>query len=191
MMNKKRRIHCTKNKVFHYGFIQWMWPSPQETADLVTFTEEILNRKLHFLNSDNRTITCLQIVLTSDIQNRCSEKIHKAHKKILVFEYFFNKIVSWRPAILLISLICLLKRREKCSCFLVNFAKFSQQAFNRTHLVCLSRRISHLWIGANNIKVNLTRYIFCKNRSHFYSETRRNFEQVATNWLIEELSVAS
>ena len=127
----------------------------------------------------------------SDIQNRCSEKIHKAHKKILVFEYFFNKIVSWRPAILLISLICLLKRREKCSCFLVNFAKFSQQAFNRTHLVCLSRRISHLWIGANNIKVNLTRYIFCKNRSHFYSETRRNFEQVATNWLIDELSVAS
>ena len=25
-----------------------MWPNPQETADLVTFTEEILNRKLHF-----------------------------------------------------------------------------------------------------------------------------------------------
>ena len=25
-----------------------MWPNPQETADLVTFTEEILNGKLHF-----------------------------------------------------------------------------------------------------------------------------------------------
>ena len=25
-----------------------MWPTPQETADLVTFTEEILNGKLHF-----------------------------------------------------------------------------------------------------------------------------------------------
>ena len=25
-----------------------MWPNPQETADLVTFTEEILNEKLHF-----------------------------------------------------------------------------------------------------------------------------------------------
>ena len=25
-----------------------MWPNPQETADLFTFTEEILNRKLHF-----------------------------------------------------------------------------------------------------------------------------------------------
>ena len=26
-----------------------MWPNPQETADLVTFTEVILNGKLHFL----------------------------------------------------------------------------------------------------------------------------------------------
>ena len=25
-----------------------MWPNPQGTADLVTFTEEILNEKLHF-----------------------------------------------------------------------------------------------------------------------------------------------
>ena len=25
-----------------------MWPNPQETADLVTFTEEILNGKHHF-----------------------------------------------------------------------------------------------------------------------------------------------
>ena len=28
-----------------------MWPNPQETADLVTFTEGILNGKLHFLCS--------------------------------------------------------------------------------------------------------------------------------------------
>ena len=26
-----------------------MWPNPQETADLVTFTEETLNGKRHFL----------------------------------------------------------------------------------------------------------------------------------------------
>ena len=25
-----------------------MWPNPQETADLIKFTEQILNRKLHF-----------------------------------------------------------------------------------------------------------------------------------------------
>ena len=29
-----------------------MWPNPQETGDLVTFTEEILNGKLHFLWSE-------------------------------------------------------------------------------------------------------------------------------------------
>ena len=29
-----------------------MLTNPQETADLVTFTEEILNGKLHFLCSD-------------------------------------------------------------------------------------------------------------------------------------------
>ena len=31
-----------------------MWPNPQETADLVTFTEEILNEKLRFLFSVSR-----------------------------------------------------------------------------------------------------------------------------------------
>ena len=29
-----------------------MWPNPPETTDLVTFTEEFLNGKLHFLCSD-------------------------------------------------------------------------------------------------------------------------------------------
>ena len=28
-----------------------MWPNPQETVDLVTFTEEFVNGKLHFLCS--------------------------------------------------------------------------------------------------------------------------------------------
>ena len=28
-----------------------MWPKPQETVDLVKFTEEIINGKLHFLYS--------------------------------------------------------------------------------------------------------------------------------------------
>ena len=30
-----------------------MLPNPQETTDLVTFTEEIFNRKLHFLRNDD------------------------------------------------------------------------------------------------------------------------------------------
>ena len=30
-----------------------MWPNPQFPADLVTFTEEILNEKFHFLHSED------------------------------------------------------------------------------------------------------------------------------------------
>ena len=35
-----------------------MWPNLQETADLVTFTEEILNGKLHILCSETITYSC-------------------------------------------------------------------------------------------------------------------------------------
>ena len=35
-----------------------MWTNPQETVDLVTFTEEILNRKLHFLCSASSILIC-------------------------------------------------------------------------------------------------------------------------------------
>ena len=33
-----------------------MWPNPQFPADLVTFTEESLNGKLHFLCSDIKVV---------------------------------------------------------------------------------------------------------------------------------------
>ena len=45
-------MHYTKNEVFHLGFLQLMWENPQQTADLVTLTEEILNGKRQFLCSD-------------------------------------------------------------------------------------------------------------------------------------------
>ena len=37
-----------------------MWPNPQETADLVIFTEDILNGKLHFLCSVRFSFDILQ-----------------------------------------------------------------------------------------------------------------------------------
>ena len=40
--------HCTKNEVFREGFLQLVWPYPQEKLDMVTFTKEIFNGKLHF-----------------------------------------------------------------------------------------------------------------------------------------------
>ena len=41
-------LRCTKNEIFHKGFLQEMWPNSQEI-----FTEEILNGKLQFLCSVN------------------------------------------------------------------------------------------------------------------------------------------
>ena len=37
-------------------FFSKFWPNPQFPADLVTFTEEILNGKLHFLCSVTRLL---------------------------------------------------------------------------------------------------------------------------------------
>ena len=34
-----------------------MWPNPQETGDLATFTEEILNGKLHFCAVSRNKVT--------------------------------------------------------------------------------------------------------------------------------------
>ena len=48
-----------------------MWPNPQETTDLVKFTEEILNGKLHFFvqwNNNFRwrlTLTVERQILTA------------------------------------------------------------------------------------------------------------------------------
>ena len=46
-------INCIKCETLHYRFLQWMWPNLHFPADLITFTEEILKGKLHFLCSDN------------------------------------------------------------------------------------------------------------------------------------------
>ena len=40
-----------------------MWPNPQEPADLVKFTEEMLNGKLQFLYSDVTGLQLYQKVL--------------------------------------------------------------------------------------------------------------------------------
>ena len=44
-------FHCTKNEVFHWGFLQQMWLNPQFPRIWSQFTEEIPNGKLHFLCS--------------------------------------------------------------------------------------------------------------------------------------------
>ena len=44
-----------------------MWPNPQKTPDLVTFTEEMLNGKLYFLPHDNVSFNVFEyLVLIGD-----------------------------------------------------------------------------------------------------------------------------
>ena len=42
-----------------------MWPNPQETVDLVTFTEEILNGKLYCFYNDAVIVAMTHIVQNS------------------------------------------------------------------------------------------------------------------------------
>ena len=51
-------LHCTKNEVFHYGFLEYMWPNPHFPMDLVRFTKEIRNGKLNFLCSKRDLAYC-------------------------------------------------------------------------------------------------------------------------------------
>ena len=51
-----------------------MWPNLQETADLVTFTEEILNRKLHLLCSV-KSINQILIVVFRKLVNLLTHQI--------------------------------------------------------------------------------------------------------------------
>ena len=47
-----------------------MWPNPQFPADLVTFNEEILNGKLHFLcNERENRLTGIHMIATPDVQH--------------------------------------------------------------------------------------------------------------------------
>ena len=57
-----------------------MWPNPPQTADLITFTEEILNEKLHFFVQWDFCHDELNMTYLDD--NSCSFKIN------------FNNVVS-------------------------------------------------------------------------------------------------
>ena len=80
-----------------------MWPIPQETANLVTFTEEILNRKLHFLCSagygHNATNAKAPQSFIHRLLNRCSTDVCKMKLFTLssirgFFDLLKNKICS-------------------------------------------------------------------------------------------------
>ena len=88
---KPKSLH--KKWSFPLSFFSKIWPNPQETANLVTFTEEILNGKLHFSCSN-----CCKL----DIHYwSSSKKIMKFHLLYLtdVFHSVMLKNVAFLPEI--------------------------------------------------------------------------------------------
>ena len=89
-MNNAAKNWCSdttqKNEVFHYKFLQQMWPNPQLPADLVTFTEKIFSEKLHFFSAARITsilklnykkIFYYFISLSAEIVKNCDWRLGK------------------------------------------------------------------------------------------------------------------
>ena len=67
-----------------------MRPNPQETADLVTFTEEILNGKLHFLCSGRVLYTLLNApapLFIINVQYISTESLFKGLMHLILGQY--------------------------------------------------------------------------------------------------------
>ena len=60
-----------------------MWPNPQSSADLVTFTEEILNEKLHILCGANE-FTIGKYLSNQILQNKLKKSFFVGKKIIPV-----------------------------------------------------------------------------------------------------------
>ena len=72
----KPTLHFTLHKKWSFPLriSLLMWPNPQETADLDTFTEEILNGKLHFLCSFNLMFPSILQQLLKQLYSRIIKK---------------------------------------------------------------------------------------------------------------------
>ena len=77
-----------------------MWPNPQFPADLITFTEEVLNGKLHFLCSVSLWCFVKIMITKRSSHKRCSIKM-RVFKNSVKFtgkhqcqSLFFNKDVG-------------------------------------------------------------------------------------------------
>ena len=61
------------------------------------------------------------------LQNRCSEKFHKFHRKKPVFESLLNKVAGLKAC-------NFIKKRLQYKCFLMKFRKFLRTPFSTEHL---------------------------------------------------------
>ena len=72
-----------------------MWPDSQETPNLVTFTEEILNGKFHVLCSVSRDLPSFFLMVKNGQTYfkilRCS---HSFHTCLAIFQHYMKRIIS-------------------------------------------------------------------------------------------------
>ena len=61
-----------------------MWPNPQLPADSVTFTEEILNEKFHFLCNVTLWLTYLSSYFTNQFSGWSKHRLNKFFIKLLI-----------------------------------------------------------------------------------------------------------
>ena len=151
-----------------------MWPNPQFPVDLVTFTEYILNGKLHLFCSENFYKHLFYRTPPDDyqkqpfvdvLQTRCScpevfckkggcRNFAKFIGKQLYQSLLFNKLQAWQAC-------NFIKTEIWHRCFPVYFAKFLRTTFLRTplgnwtysrailfvieHLLCLSASVYSIY----------------------------------------------
>ena len=81
-----------------------MWPNPQETVDLVTFTKEILNGKPHFLCSE-KIVKCQGQGIASKIRKKQSSfgnlKWHEIQKAVHLSIKYVQQKTLWSKKVVL------------------------------------------------------------------------------------------
>ena len=133
-----------------------MWPNQQETADLVTFAEEILNWKLHFLCSvivDKSSLElegCVSYTIRQTFLSRSRENTYRC-KWPATLQWFHSFAV------------CDPMRKSCASWFLALF--FLVFAFQSYRLILLLFRVLvlSLWEVVNVIVVSLCGKAVCLN----------------------------
>ena len=73
-----------------------MLPNPQKTADLVTFTEEILNGKLHFLCSDSNGLVVVKREKKLEIRDHKDFEPIRPRFIVRMLEYLKNNNELYR-----------------------------------------------------------------------------------------------
>ena len=118
-----------------------MWPNPQIPADLVTFTEETLNGKLHFLCSVMRHCYCFKTSATSIFGRKLPHRCLTSSYICLSYILFFFQTLHFIKFTLI---------KTKLHRSLKLFNKIYQKIIHKTFLKSLWEACFRLWCKLNS-----------------------------------------